>query len=91
MRDLILSMENQEPIALFKEWMDEARRAGTIDPTAMALATVNGYFCPTPRKGLIGSEGGWAKIASLILDPQFSSHTFTPAASRLYCNPVSSI
>jgi pyridoxamine 5'-phosphate oxidase len=46
-------MENAEPIGLFKEWMEEARRAGVIDPTAMALATVDAQGRPAVRMVLL--------------------------------------
>ena len=49
-------MENAEPINLFKEWMEDARRAGVADPTAMSLATVTalGYAGVLSGPALIG-------------------------------------
>jgi putative CocE/NonD family hydrolase len=35
----------------FEQWFNESWTSG------LAQDTLNGYFCPTPRKGLIGSEG----------------------------------
>jgi len=47
-------MENQEPISLFKQWMEEARNAaGTIDATAMSLATVDAQGRPAVRMVLL--------------------------------------
>lgn len=49
----IQTMENTDPIALFKEWQEDARKAGVIDPTAMSLATVDAQGRPTVRMVLL--------------------------------------
>lgn len=46
-------MENVNPISLFKEWMEDARKAGVIDPTAMSLATVDAADRPAVRMVLL--------------------------------------
>ena len=74
-------MENQEPISLFKQWMEEARHAaGTIDPTAMSLATVDAQGRPAVRMVLLKAvdERGFVfytnlespKVADLKVHPQ---------------------
>jgi pyridoxamine 5'-phosphate oxidase len=41
--------EAQDPVALFKFWLDEATRSEVNDPEAMALATVDGEGLPDAR------------------------------------------
>lgn len=38
-----------EPMVLFKDWLEEARRSGSPDPTAMTLSTVNKDGLPSSR------------------------------------------
>ena len=85
-------MENQEPISLFKEWMDDARRAGVADPTAMSLATVDAQGRPTVRMVLLKAidEHGFVfytnlespKVADLKAHPHAALCFHWPASER---------
>jgi pyridoxamine 5'-phosphate oxidase len=85
-------MENAEPIGLFKQWMEEARNAaGTIDATAMSLATVDAQGRPAVRMVLLKGvdERGFVfytnldspKVANLKVHP-FAALCFHWAASE---------
>jgi len=51
--------EVAEPFRLFSEWLGEAEKAEPNDPTAMALATVDGDGMPNVRMVLLkGLDGG---------------------------------
>ena len=51
--------EVAEPFRLFSEWLGEAEKAEPNDPTAMALATVDGDGMPNVRMILLkGLDGG---------------------------------
>ena len=45
--------ETPEPLALFEAWFEKARTSETGDPTAMALATVDGQGRPSSRMVLL--------------------------------------
>lgn len=87
-----MPMENAEPIGLFKQWMEEARNAaGTIDATAMSLATVDAQGRPAVRMVLLKAvdERGFVfytnlespKVANLKAHP-FAALCFHWAASE---------
>lgn len=46
-------LRGTDPIDLFKEWLEEARKAEPNDPGAMALATVSGDGKPSVRMVLL--------------------------------------
>ncbi|MDF9828371.1 pyridoxamine 5'-phosphate oxidase [Ereboglobus sp. PH5-5] len=45
--------DNNDPIALFKKWQDDAARTKTCDPTAMAVATTDAQGRPSVRVVLL--------------------------------------
>jgi len=48
-------MNTADPFSIFREWYQEARDAGTPDPTIMTLATVDGDGKPAARIVLLKS------------------------------------
>lgn len=72
-------METTEPIGLVKQWMDEARRDGVIDPTAMSLATVDAEGRPAVRMVLLKGldERGFV----------FYTNLGSPKAAQLQVHP----
>jgi len=78
-------MENQEPINLFKEWMEEARRASTPDPTAMSLATVDAQGRPAVRMVLLKGvdERGFVFYTNLE-SPKVADLTAHPRAALCF-------
>jgi pyridoxamine 5'-phosphate oxidase len=48
-----MSVETNDPIALFKEWLAEAERLETVNPTAMAVATADAEGRPSVRMVLL--------------------------------------
>jgi pyridoxamine 5'-phosphate oxidase len=76
-------MENSEPIALFKEWMEDARKAGVIDPTAMSLATVDAQNHPEVRMVLLKGvdERGFV----------FYTNLDSPKAAALKAHPYAAL
>ncbi|AWI08500.1 pyridoxamine 5'-phosphate oxidase [Ereboglobus luteus] len=45
--------DNNDPIALFKKWQDDAAQTKTCDPTAMAVATTDAQGRPSVRMVLL--------------------------------------
>ena len=70
----------QDPIVQFNSWMEDAKRAGIDEPTAMALATADLQGLPSVRMVLLkhADEHGFvfytnlesAKAAQLKVNPQ---------------------
>ena len=46
-------IENEDPIALFKEWLGEAEASESLNPNAMALATTTAGGRPSVRMVLL--------------------------------------
>ena len=79
-------MENQEPISLFKQWMEEARNAaGTVDATAMSLATVDAQGHPAVRMVLLKAvdERGFVFYTNLE-SPKVADLTAQPRAALCF-------
>ena len=52
-RPLLLDELEHDPLAQLAAWLDEARRGGTVEPNAMALATASGSGEPSVRMVLM--------------------------------------
>jgi pyridoxamine 5'-phosphate oxidase len=78
-------MENAEPIGLFKEWMEEARRAGPADPTAMSIATVDAQGHPAVRMVLLKAvdDRGFVFYTNLE-SPKVADLTVHPRAALCF-------
>lgn len=81
----ILSQKNvnPDPFAQFQQWLDEAVASNTIDPTAMALATVDEQGMPDARVVLLKE----------IMNEQFIFFTHYQSAKghQLAVNPVAAL
>jgi pyridoxamine 5'-phosphate oxidase len=49
--------ESRDPIHLFREWFEEAQRAGLLEPNAMTLATATADGRPSARLVLLKGHG----------------------------------
>jgi pyridoxamine 5'-phosphate oxidase len=78
-------MENAEPIGLFKEWMEEARRASPADPTAMSIATVDAQGHPAVRMVLLKAvdDRGFVFYTNLE-SPKVADLTVHPRAALCF-------
>src|SRR5262249_8407152 len=56
-RSLLESRPPPEPLALFRRWLTAALRSGGLEPTAMALATVDRAGRPRARMVLLKQAG----------------------------------
>lgn len=72
-------METADPIGLFRQWMDDARKDGVADPTAMSLATVDAEGRPAVRMVLLKGvdERGFV----------FYTNLGSPKAAQLKAHP----
>ena len=73
----------QEPLALFGEWFAEAVKAEPNDPTAMALATVDGDGLPDVRMVLMKGYDADGFV--------FYSHVASPKGRELAANPKAAL
>lgn len=72
-----------DPIALFHEWLDEATRAGSLEPTAMSLATVDAAGTPNVRMLLLKGADARGFV--------FYTNLGSPKALELGANPAAAL
>lgn len=74
---------SEDPLALFERWLDEARRAGALEPTAMALATSDAAGRPNVRMVLLkhADEAGFV----------FYTNLESPKAAELRARPFAAL
>ncbi len=74
---------DKDPIQEFQRWYDEAEKAGNLDPSAMALATVSPEGAPHVRMVLLKAidERGFI----------FCTHQDSPKGKDLQSNPAAAI
>jgi pyridoxamine 5'-phosphate oxidase len=79
-----------DPITQFHEWMAEARRAGTPDATAMALATVDSRNRPSVRMVLLKAADARGFVFYTNLESKKADDLkHNPAASLCFYWPLS--
>jgi pyridoxamine 5'-phosphate oxidase len=78
-----------DPLATFQEWLDDARRRGLKEPTAMALATVGTDGWPSVRMLLLkhADERGFVFYTNLESDKGRALAAHPQAELCFYWNP----
>jgi pyridoxamine 5'-phosphate oxidase len=78
-------VEAEEPFALFSAWFEEAVRSEPSDPTAMALATVDGDGMPNVRMVLLkGLDGHSFVFYTNVESPKGRELAVVPKAAALF-------
>lgn len=72
-----------DPIAQFNEWLEDARRAGVPEPTAMALATSDASGLPNVRIVLLKHVDGTGFV--------FYTNLESPKAEELRARPTAAL
>ena len=82
----------EDPLALFKLWLDDARSSGNLDPTAMTLSTVDQDGNPSSRIVLLKkiesrqllffTSYGSRKAAEIGAGSKVAAHFFWPEMER---------
>src|SRR5262245_51745937 len=77
--------EAEEPFALFSAWFEEAVRSEASDPTAMALATVDGDGMPNVRMVLLkGLDGQGFVFYTNVESPKGTELAAVPKAAAVF-------
>ena len=75
-------MKAKDPLAIFREWYQEASDAGITDPTIMTLATVDGEGKPAARIVLLKSfdEKGFVFYTNYHEQERYGSGQASPGS-----------
>ena len=81
--------KNEDPMALFEEWLMEAVSSGVREPTAMALSTVSAQGEPDVRMVLLKGHGpaGFVFYTNLKSPKSVAMAAHPRAALCFYWNP----
>ena len=70
--------EQKNPVDLFKEWYEEAKKSEINDPNAVAVATSDNNSIPSVRMVLLKELGTWSRLALTCWICREDSHSFIP-------------